>query len=418
MRLLEVSFLLPPGLFPQAIQIGRLLAHAPVTIGAVCGQTNLAGELADEFSRQLDFRENVVFRPMLSGFVATLARRFIPFYGRIPDEYRRWIPRAEKSALARLNASGFRPDLVATFGEPMSDHLVGLRLKRRLGVPWIAHFSDPWVDNPFRRREFLARFANARLESRVIEAADRLIFTSKETLDLVMCKYPEQWRKKADVLPHSFDPALYPEPAKVAGPIVVRYLGNFYGHRTPVPLFRGIKVLLRREPKILDNVKFELVGSMPVRMRMHASFRSLPAGLVQLRPSVPYRESLKLMSSSDLLLVIDGPDDLSVFLPSKLVDYLGARVPVLGIVPPGTSAKLLDELGAPVADPRNPEQIASALVRALTETVARRREANWQPWGHPAVTSKYEVKNVAAAFRRILHDIVQQKHPCVMSTQY
>jgi hypothetical protein len=79
---------------------------------------------------------------------------------------------------------------------------------------------------------------------------------------------------------------------------------------------------------------------------------------------------------------------------------------------------LLDELGAPVADPRNPEQIASALVRALTETVARRREANWQPWGHPAVTSKYEVKNVAAAFRRILHDIVQQKHPCVMSTQY
>ncbi len=255
MHLLAVSFFLPPDLFPQAIQIGRLLAHSSAIIGAVCGKSSAStpNALADDFDRHLAFRENVTFRPALSGIAATLARRVVPFWGRIPDEYRHWVSRADEAALARLRTSRFHPDVMVTFGEPMSDHLVGLRLKTELGIPWIAHFSDPWVDNSFRRYEFLAQFVNSRLESRVIAAADRLIFTSEETRDLVMRKYPEQWRVKAEILPHSFDSALYPQPAKSVGPLTVRYLGNFYGHRSPVPLFRALKLLLVRSPKVLDE---------------------------------------------------------------------------------------------------------------------------------------------------------------------
>jgi glycosyltransferase involved in cell wall biosynthesis len=289
----------------------------------------------------------------------------------------------------------------------MSDHLVGLCLKRRLGVPWIAHFSDPWVDNPFRRYEFLAKFVNSRLEARVIATADRLIFTSEETLDLVMRKYPESWRTKAEVLPHGFDPKLYPRSAKAAGPLTVRYLGNFYGHRSPVPLFRALKNLLAREPKVLENVQFELVGSMPDRMRKHPSLRSLPKGLVRLRETVPYLDSLKLMASSDLLLVVDGPDDLSVFLPSKLIDYLGAHVPILGIVPPGTSAQLLARLGAPACDPREPQQIAAALRNALSDAAERRRTENWQPWGDRGIANEYRIENVAAALYKIMQSTLQ-----------
>ena len=69
--------------------------------------------------------------------------------------------------------------------------------------------------------------------------------------------------------------------------------------------------------------------------------------IVRKRTHIP--KSLKLMATSDLLLVVDGPDDLSVFLPSKLIDYLGAQVPILGIVPPGAAAKLLARLDAPVS---------------------------------------------------------------------
>jgi len=412
MRVLAISFCLPPGSVPQVVQIGRLLANLPAQIGVIGGQADQPGPneaLSAELNQRLTFRENIALRPVLSGFIATLARRFVPFWGRIPDECRRWVPLAEHAALTALQTEKFQPDLMVTFGEPMSDHLVGLRLKTRLGVPWIAHFSDPWVDNPFRRYEFLARFVNARLEAQVIEAADRLVFTSEETLDLVMRKYPKAWRTKAGVLPHSFNATLYSRPTKPSGPLVVRYLGSFYGHRSPVPLLRALKVLLTREPGIFDNVRFELVGSLPGRMRMHPSLRSLPADLVRLCDPVSYLESLKLMSASDLLLVIDGPDQLSVFLPSKLIDYLGARVPIFGIVPPGASAKLLTRLGAPIADPVNPEQIATALRHALKIAADRRLAANWQPWGDPEIMREYDIGSVSKAFFQIMQNTLQRR---------
>jgi glycosyltransferase involved in cell wall biosynthesis len=403
--------MLPPDLYPQAIQIGRLLAHMPANIGAVCGQST-AKAAADSsytnFDRTLAFREAVVFQPKLTGTMAMLTRRLVPFYGRVPDEFRPWVPLAVTAVAERLRRTGYRPDLFATFGEPMSDHLVGLRLKSALGVPWIAHFSDPWVDNSFRRYEFLARFLNMRLERRVVAAADRMIFTSQETLDLVMRKYPAHWRGKAAVLPHSFDPALYPPPVRLHGPLLIRYLGNFYGHRSPVPLFRALTLMLARDPKMLRDVQFELVGQIPKRMQKHPSLRSLPDGLVRLRSPVPYTQSLALMSQSDVLLVIDGPDVLSVFLPSKLIDYLGARVPIFGIVPPGTSAKLLTRLGAPVANPDDPEAVATALRLVLERARARRDAPDWQPWGDPAIISEFDIASVSKAFSRIVHDTVQR----------
>src|SRR5262249_33916166 len=147
------------------------------------------------------------------------------------------------------------------------------------------------------------------------------------------------------IVSHSFDPALFPEPARPDSMIVVRHVGNFYGHRSPVPLFRALALVLKTEPQLLTNVRFELVGQLPLRFRAHPSLRALPAGLVRVVGHVTYRESLNLMRSSDLLLTVDGPDELSVFLPSKLIEYLGAGPPVLGIAPPGTSARLLERCG-------------------------------------------------------------------------
>lgn len=417
MRLLVVCYTLPPALYPQAIQIGRLLAHIGGEIGAVCGSVVGARDLDHDFDldSRLAFRLEIGFRPRLSGFVATLGRHFVPFYARIPDEFRAWVPLAEVVTINHLARSGFAPDLLVTFGEPMSDHLLGLRLKARFGLPWIAHFSDPWADNRFRRYNWLANIVNRRLERDVIARADRVIFTSQEALDVVIGKYPPSWRDKAAILPHSFDPTLFPPPAPAADEIVVRHVGNFYGHRTPIPLFHALKLILGREPRLLQGVRFELVGHVPLWVRKHPSLRALPAGLVQLTGQVSYLKSLRLMSNSQLLLTIDGPDDLSVFLPSKLIEYLGSGAPIFGIVPPGTSAKLLARCGGLVADPRNPVEVAQALNQTLQLVRERRRSRVRTPWADRKVRSEFHVERVAAAFSELLRDVVREprKAPAV-----
>jgi hypothetical protein len=57
------------------------------------------------------------------------------------------------------------------------------------------------------------------------------------------------------------------------------------------------------------------------------------------------------MQNADLLLLIDAPMEMSPFLPSKLIDYVGSNVPVLAYTPPGPSADLVKELGGWVASP-------------------------------------------------------------------
>jgi len=354
-----------------------------------------------DFSERMAFHLQVPYRAPLPPRLHAIARKFVSLYGRAPDEFRFWIPGAEAAIAGQIPDLANRRPTMVSFGEPMSDHLLALRIRRRTGIPWVAHFSDPWADNPFRRFFAVANIWNRRMEREVITAADRVVFTSAETLSLVMAKYPDEWSQKAAVLPHSYDPDFYPAPSARADKLVVRYLGNFYADRTPFPLLDALAVVQNGSPNLLADVRFELIGGMPERMRERARRMSLPSGLVEFIPSVSYRKSLGLMAEADLVMVIDAPAEASVFLPSKLVDYVGAAVPILGIVPPGSSSELIGRLGGKVANPTDSDGIAKVLLEALRECRERRKDSV-QPWGRAEVRGEYEIRRVIPQFMKLV----------------
>jgi hypothetical protein len=251
---------------------------------------------------------------------------------------------------------------LVTFGQPMSVHLAGLKIKRATGVPWIAHFSDPWVDSPFRQSIPILTQLNRTMERAVIAKANRLVFCSRETVDLVMRKYPPEWKDKTAVVPHAFDLSLYGDQTPQQNGMILRYIGNFYGKRTPQPLIDALFALQREQPGILNNLRAELVGQIDTRFSLP---KELPPGLLSILPPVDYLDSLRLMRTANLLLVIDAPYDESVFLPSKLIEYIGARRPIFAISPPGVTAKLVERLGGFVANPNSIPEIAQELAYAI-----------------------------------------------------
>jgi len=326
----------------------------------------------------------------------------IPLLGKNPDNYRGWIKPCLKRVLDWLDQSAFTPDVLATFGHPMSDHLIGLEIGRRLKIPWIAFFSDPWVDNPYNKYDPLSAWVNRRKEKEVMAEADRVIFTSQETLDLVMSKYPASWRSRAHFVPQSFDPRAYPEacPLSNKGLRIIRHVGNFYGIRTPAPLVEGLKRLISTHPELLSKIRFELVGRCSSFMQHRSNIHSLPSDLISLKLPVDYQESLRLMVTADALLLIDAPSEFNIFFPSKLADYIGAGRPILGITPPGTSAKIILQSGGWVADPRCSEEVEAMLVKYLsTPTFSN-------PWGEPSVRKAFEIGNVAERINKIIRETV------------
>ena len=419
-KILAVSYRLPPMLTPRAIQVHRLLSHwasAGHEVHAICASPETAPcpesdpGLMDLYPDR--YRVHHVPSPE-----AAQRDWFLKFYPNrdwrrraalklwsqflcVPDPQLFWVRRAavEACRLIRLN----RIDGMITFGNPMSDHLVGLAAKRRTGIRWLAHFSDPWVDSPYKTYSTQARVVNCRQERQVVGAADHALFVSDETRDRVMSKYPAPWRSRSRVIPHYYDPKVLPAADPPATEITFRHIGTFYGPRTPEPLFKALSLLKQSSPGTLSGTRFELVGPTypPRMMDTWLSSHDL-ADLVFCVPPVPYQESLRLMSTAHVLVTIDAPSvGPSIFLPCKLVDYLGAGRPLLGITSAqGASAEFIRKANGLVAAPDDVQGIAATIETLISE--ARAGVLSQRRTPDDALRSAYTVETAAQQFEKLL----------------
>ena len=387
MKAVFLSYAFPPQAAPRAVQVARLAKYSSLDIRVLCAGTPGTEPAVRAGVDVMSFPDN-------SSRWWRRAKRLLY----LPDSERPWADRLARTILAKNLIA--RDDLLVTFGQPMSDHLAGLAIKRRLGVPWIAHFSDPWSDNPYLSPNPVSRLRLRSMERRVFAAADRLLFTSQETVELVMRKHPAGWREKTSVLPHAYDPAFHRQiapPREQDGMLVLRHLGNFYGRRNPLMLVKALVLLRRTQPTVLDNVRIELVGRWVGHERWSPAALGLPEALLSFRKPIAYEESLRQMCSADALLIVDAPFEHNVFFPSKLVDYLWARRPILALTPPGTSAGIVAASGGLIASPQTPETIAAGLV----DLIRRLRDGTI---GAPAeeVVARYDARRIAEAFDRVV----------------
>lgn len=298
-------------------------------------------------------------------------------YRMFEPKKREWVFPAVRS-LKKLDLSSY--DLILSCSQPHANHLIGYWLKERTRKPWIAYFSDPWTDNMYTHyRDAKALRYNREWEDRVIGAADVVLFTSEEMLRLVMEKYPRGMARKCGVLPHSFIPEWYGLPGGLMedqerrrGRLRFVHTGHFYGPRTPLPLFDALG-RLRKEVDLEERMEVHCYGLMEEKYRELAREKGL-LRFVHLHQPIPYFSSLSAMREADYLLLVDAPlqkGGESVFLPSKLIDYLGSYRPVIGITPKeGASARVLRETGNLVCALESEKEIRACLRRILEGTLA------------------------------------------------
>jgi len=365
-RLLAVSWEMPPMYGPRAAQVSAVLAELPALGWAptvVCLAPRRGGPHwpSDAAARPPDNVEYVSVPSPQEWWFVRVARRFAGALRDRPDPARVWIPRATRAAVDVAGRTPFAA--LITFAQPWSDHLVGLRVQRATGLPWVAHFSDPWAASPYATAS--QRAAWRPLEAEVIARATAIVFVTKETAQLTMAAYPEEWRTKVAIVPHGFDPrrpSLASHVPRDARRLRLVYTGRFYsGVRTPLTLLKAI-ARLEHDPQCANVLDVRFVGPHVEEFRRDATALGID-GAITFKGRVSAADAAAEAASADVLLVIDAPSDTpSVFLPSKLVDYLAFRKPILGVTPlRGASASLLTRLGCPIAAPDDVDAIAAAL---------------------------------------------------------
>ena len=407
-QLLAVSWAMPPLLFPRSIQVARTLKSlkefgwestvicvAPASSGkkAYIDPSLLSVYNTHYIEHQVPSSEGNSLYRILNYFFPTLMM--------FPDQKWVWAGgaiRVAKKILAEGNFSA-----IVSFAQPWSDHLVGLELHRQSGLPWIAHFSDPWVDSPFLNVPAWHRQILRRMEEKVIREADSVVFVSQATLDLVMKKYPPGWREKAYVVPHGFDTDIITFSGKnqreKKSRLNLVHTGNLYGPRNPKTFLEALN-LLQNEPSLERSLQVHFVGRCEKQHKILVEKLGL-SEIVHFWGTVPYIESTQWSAQADALLVIDSAGDIdNVFLPSKLVEYLTFEKPILGITPSNsTSANLLQRLECPTVAPDNIQGIADCLKTLLNQWQRDELRISSQ---FRRVVADYDIHNTTQQFAKII----------------
>lgn len=362
--LLYISYDFPPILSPESIQSCRtakylfLRGWEPLVLASEEEPVfeSIDPELSTLIPKGLEIHRSesfplVFFMKMLQVYHALLGD---------PDRKRWWVKHALPLALNIISEK--KPDLIYSHANPLTCHMLALTLKQKTELPWVAHFSDPWVDNPyFRYRDPIRKRLNQRLEKLAFDNADAVIFTTDETRKIYSKKYPHQ---KFFVVPHSFDPDILniSPNQEERNSLQFVHTGSVYGLRTPEPLFQGLSSFIGRYPGIKSSLEFLFVGRFDRRFRPLIRRYGL-GDVVKIRGTVPYLESLRILKKADVLLLIEAAsEEESIFLPSKLVDYVGIGKPIFAITPSkGPTARFIRDGGFFSADPLHPREIGDVL---------------------------------------------------------
>lgn len=396
-RLLAISWALLPMTAPRAIQVSRLLAHV-ARQGWTCDvvtSSNSAFPRAETAERELA----ELYEPHYTRNVVTTTPD-----AAVAADSDQWMTGGFDTAAGLLEREQF--DALVTFAQPWSDHLIGLRLKQaHPSLPWVAHFSDPWTDSPYLGHiSEEARRALVEQESAIVDAADAVVFVTQETADLVMKKYETRLRRKVRVVPHCLDLDSMPMPrADQQGRVEANVLslvhaGSLYEGLRPAGALLDAMANVRRRFRDM-TVRLHFLGHNPDDLTAEILGRGLQDA-VTVSPPCSWSESLKIASAADVLLVIDRPAKVNVFLPSKIIEYLSLDRRILALTPSkGATAGVMADLGYRTAPPDRASKIAEAL-RELV--VMRRKGTPLLSTHHVQVRDRYSAYKVAMAFVGVL----------------
>lgn len=308
--------------------------------------------------------------PKLGRFLAVNLGRYV-----LPEIAFPWVVPAFRRAVAITE--DWQPNLIYSRATKNVSNVVGWRLKCRTGLPWVAHFSDPWITGGLPYRP-LQRLIGRFFERRILRDADALVFVSANAAEIILRDQPQETWSRVHIIPHGYATpspelsALRPPPIE-GRPLRVIHAGSFYpGMRTPDTLIDAL-LLLRQSRPIEGRLEIHCVGvdARPHQARVDAVGLG---GVIKFEGSIPFDECQRRVATSDLTLVIDTPGYGGLFLPTKLFESFAFDHPVLGLTETGSAvAGILEQVGMPWTHVSDPSAIAAQLATLL----ARWESGDW-----------------------------------------
>lgn len=265
----------------------------------------------------------------------------------IPDARVGWNKHALKKAEELIAAGKY--NAILTTSPPHSTQLIGLKLKQKYNLPWIADLRDPWTNIHYYDQLLhtpIAKRLDEKYERQVLEQADAIIVTSEDTKRLFLNKPASIHADKIHVIPNGYDEDDFTfQSNPPQDTFLITYTGTITENYNIDVFLKVIANLLSTHSEI--NYKLRFVGKVSDGVKQRIEKAGL-LGITEYIAYVPHQEAIKyLMESTMLLIAIAEVDAVYANVPGKLFEYLAANKPIVALGPVHSAMdQIIDECGA------------------------------------------------------------------------
>ncbi|GAB2768513.1 glycosyltransferase family 4 protein [Salinimicrobium soli] len=255
----------------------------------------------------------------------------------IPDARKFWVKPSVKFLSEYLEENQI--DTVITTGPPHSLHLIGLGLKKKMKIKWIADFRDPWTQIGYHKKLKLLPFArrkHERLEKEVLQTADQIITTSFTTKK----EFEELTNRPIEVITNGYDREKI-EQKPLDEKFSLAHIGSLLSERDPENLWQAIKELVLENEDFANNFELKLVGAVGEQVLGSIQKWGLRA-YVEKIGYVSHSEALQLQKSAQVLLLIEiDREETRGIIPGKIFEYMVSGRPILAVGPEKADIEIL-----------------------------------------------------------------------------
>lgn len=276
----------------------------------------------------------------------------------IPDARAFWVKPSVKYLAEYLKTNPV--DAIISTGPPHSMHLIANGLKKKLKMPWMADFRDPWTNIDFYSKLMLMPFADKkhkRLELEVLRNADVVSCVGKTWLaeleELLRKSAPQKFTqevaKKFHFISNGYDPGDYDSVGEVKADtkFSMAHIGTLDKSRNPEGLWKVLASMVKKNPEFAKDLEIKLVGKVDIFVQEDIEKNGLTSNLNKIAYLSHHDVTVVQKQSQVLMLLINNTPNAMGITTGKFFEYMAAKRPILCIGPRGGDAdKILDETKA------------------------------------------------------------------------
>ena len=265
----------------------------------------------------------------------------------IPDARCGWVKPSVRYLKEYLNEHPV--DAIISTGPPHSMHLIAMKLKEALGLPWIADFRDPWTEIDYYNDLHLTAWADRkhhRLEQEVLTKADKVVTVAPDGAR----RLGRLGNRNVRTIYNGFDRDDDTQtPVNLSEQFTITYLGVLSKIQNPSNLWQALAELIKEDSEFDKSLKINMIGQIDSAVVSSINENGLTQH-VAYSPYMPHDQVSAVHRSSTLLLLLLMPDSeprAKGLLTGKLFEYMASGRPILCIGPEdGDAARILRETGA------------------------------------------------------------------------